>query len=472
MKIVLIFTLLLTTLLSEDNLKSSIVKIYTTHKNLNYLEPWNVSTYQASGSGVIIDDKRILTNAHVVANTTYIEIKHFGKSKRYKAKVIAVSHQADLALLSVQDKSFFNNTQDIEIGSLPFMRQKVSIYGFPLGGTTLSISDGIVSRIEHFRYKHSGEAFLGIQVDAAINPGNSGGPAISDGKIVGIVMQNNPSAQNIGYLVPPPIIKHFLKDIEDGKYDGFASLGIVSINLENPAMREFHGLSKDQSGHLITYITYNEQHGFKVGDIITAINGKKIENDGSVSFRKDEFTNYKYCIDSHQIGETIIVDVIRDGKEMKIPLTLKNKINELLLVKILQYDVMPSYIIHGGYIFSPLTNNLLSQSKNIPMRLKKYLRLWPTKDKKDVVVLIKVLADESNQGNHGITFLPIEKVNGKSISSFDDFKHIVKHSKEKFLLLEDEDGFQIVIDNVKARKNEKKLLNRYNISSNQSVKSD
>jgi S1-C subfamily serine protease len=471
MRVFLIIVCLSVTLFaSNKSIKNSVVKIYTTHKSLNYLEPWNVSTYQASGSGVIIDDKRILTNAHVVANSTYIEIKHFGKSKRYKAKVIAVSHQADLALLSVEDKSFFDNTKAIKIGDLPTMRQKVSIYGFPMGGTTLSISDGIVSRIEHFRYKHSGEAFLGIQVDAAINPGNSGGPAISDGKIVGIVMQNNPSAQNIGHLVPPPIIKHFLKDLEDGKHDGFASLGIVSINIENPAMREFHGLKKDQSGHLITYITYNEQHGFKVGDIITAINGKNVENDGSVSFRKDEFTNYKYCIDSHQIGEEIIVDIIRDGKRIQIPLALKNKINELLLVKILQYDVMPSYIIHGGYIFSPLTNNLLSQSKNIPMRLKKYLRLWPTKEKKDVVVLIKVLADENNQGNHGITFLPIEKVNGRSIESFDEFKNIIKDSKDKFLVLEDEDGFQIVIDNEIANKNQQELLNRYNISSSESVR--
>ncbi len=77
----------------------------------------------------------------------------------------------------------------LTFGSLPNVEQKIVVYGYPMGGSTLSATIGVVSRVEHHAYAHSGESFLAVQVDAAVNPGNSGGPALSDGKIVGVVMQ-------------------------------------------------------------------------------------------------------------------------------------------------------------------------------------------------------------------------------------------------------------------------------------------
>ncbi len=102
----------------------------------------------SSGSGSIISGKRILTNAHVVANQTFLEVKKYGDTKRYQAKVLQVSHEADLALLDVYDKSFFDNTTALEFGELPKMQDKVTVYGYPIGGNTISVSTGIVSRIE------------------------------------------------------------------------------------------------------------------------------------------------------------------------------------------------------------------------------------------------------------------------------------------------------------------------------------
>ncbi len=447
----------------EEQIKSAIVKIYTVSKKFDYLEPWNVSTHRANGSGTIISGHRILTNAHVVANSTFIEVKHPAESRRYKARVIAVSHQVDLALLGVEEEDFFEGITPLELDSLPQMRQKISIYGFPSGGTSLSISDGIVSRIEHYRYKHSGEPFLAIQVDAAINPGNSGGPAISDGKIVGVVMQNIPRAQNIGYLVPTPMIRHFLDDAADGNVEGFTALGVVMENLENPALRARYALDENQTGQLITYVTYN-QKGFQIGDIVTAIDGHRIENDGSVNFRNEDFTDLKYYLDLHQMGEIANFEVIREGRQMQIPLKLERTINDLLLVKILQYDSRPEYCIFGGYLFAPLTQDLLSEKNNMPLRLQKYSRIWPTAEKQDIVVMVKVLADETNRGNHGILYWPIETMNDTPVRSFEDFIQLMRSTSERFVTLKDDDGYQVVIDMQSARDNETGLLKRYGIS--------
>lgn len=217
---------LLLSVVSANSIKESIVKIYTVSKIPNYSIPWNSSIRRSHGSGSIILNNRILTNAHVVANETFIEVKRHGQTKRYQAEVEFISHQSDLALLRVKDESFFDNTTPLELGSLPEIQQKISVYGFPLGGNSLSVSTGIVSRLEHHTYAHSRENFLSIQIDAAVNPGNSGGPAISDGKITGVVMQQITKSQNIGYIVPCVVVNHFLEDVKDGLYDGFANLGV------------------------------------------------------------------------------------------------------------------------------------------------------------------------------------------------------------------------------------------------------
>ncbi len=264
---------------SSDSIDKSIVKIYTVSKTPNYLEPWNSTVRRSTGSGSIISGNRILTNAHVVANRTFIEVKKYGDTKRYQAKVKFVSHDVDLAILEVEDKEFFKGTTPLEFGELPNIQDKVTVYGYPMGGNTISVSTGIVSRIEHNMYVHSGKSFLSIQIDAPINPGNSGGPAISNGKLAGVVMQQIPRSQNIGYMVPIDIVRHFLKDIEDGRYDGFPQLGVYTEMLENPTSKDYFKLDKDEGGILVVKILYGSpfEKVLKKYDIITAIDGHKIE---------------------------------------------------------------------------------------------------------------------------------------------------------------------------------------------------
>ena len=100
------------------------------------------------------------------------------------------------------------------------------------------VTSGVVSRIEVGEYTYSGSSFLLLQVDSPINPGNSGGPAVIDGKLAGISMQTLKDAQNINYLVPTPVIRHFLDDVKDGRFDGFPELGIQVQLLENEAIRK------------------------------------------------------------------------------------------------------------------------------------------------------------------------------------------------------------------------------------------
>jgi len=455
----------------SQSIDSSIVKIYTVSKATNYLEPWNSSVQRSSGSGSIISGNRILTNAHVVANETFIEVKKYGDTKRYQAKVLYVSHDIDLALLEVQDKEFFKNTTPLEFGDLPNMQDKVTVYGYPMGGHTISVSTGIVSRIEHNRYAHSGKSFLAIQIDAAINPGNSGGPAISNGKIVGVVMQGITFSQSIGYMVPVDMIQHFLKDVSDGKRDGFPKLGIMTDKIENPTLKEYYHLAEKVGGILVVDIVYNSilKDVLKKEDIITAINGHKIENDGTVEFRKNQYTHFKYYIDLLQYGDKVTLDVLRNGKKLTLNVTLpKTSNSQHSTYSQLEYDKMPSYFMLGGYVFSPISQNLLNSSMSPMLGLRYAASKFPKKDKQELVVLLKVLASAHTRGDYGIAMWHIEKVNGKGFKDFKEFYHLVMDGDEKYVVLEDEDGAKVVIDRKKALANEKDLLQRYSIKANKS----
>ena len=126
----------------------------------------------------------------------------------------------DLAILKLDDDSFFDSHPPIPREKvLPGIKDAVMVYGYPTGGTTLSITKGIVSRIEFSLY-HSSVSGLRSQIDAAINPGNSGGPAIVDGKMIGLAFSRLGDAENIGYIIPCEEIDLFLEDIKDGRYDG------------------------------------------------------------------------------------------------------------------------------------------------------------------------------------------------------------------------------------------------------------
>jgi S1-C subfamily serine protease len=456
---------------SDDKSKQAIVKIYTTAKVPNYKEPWSSSMRSSTGSGAIIEGGYILTNAHVVANQSFIEVQRYGKPKRYIASVYAVSHQVDLALLKVQEESFFRGVEPLKLGELPKMEQHIVVYGYPMGGRTLSATIGVVSRIEHHTYTHSGETFLAIQVDAAVNPGNSGGPALSGGKIVGVVMQGITKSQNIGYLVPVGLVRHFIKDMQDGLYDGMADIGLGTQKLENPATRAYYGLDENVSGKLITKVAYHSTlYGtLQAGDILTAVNGHNIENDGTIEFRKHEYTHFHYAIDPYQMGEEIILDTIRNRKAISVKTKLRYKADDIYLVKTTRYDEMPEYFIFGSYVFVPLTRNLLRASSRNRVKLSSFASKWQDEERTEVVLLLKVLASDMSRGDNNFGMWAIDTINGEAFRDFQEFYEKVQKSHEKYLILQDKQGVQVIIDTQEARNKQAEILKKYNIEFDRSI---
>ncbi len=462
----------------EDGNRDAIVKIYTVNSKPDYFNPWKMlNTGNISGSGCIIKGKRILTNAHVVADHTFIQVRRYGQAKRFSARILSVSHEADLALLTVEDENFFSGVTPLKFGELPETQQEVLVYGFPVGGDSLSITKGILSRIEHQNYVHSSHYFLAGQIDAAINPGNSGGPVLVKNKIVGVVMQTYSSSrsENIGYMVPSLIIKHFLLDIEDGKYDGFPAIGLATQKLENPDMKRKYGISDTMTGIVVNHVVFGSPAEGKIfkDDILLSIDGHTIGDDGTLEFREKERTHFSHYINMHQLGEELNLEVFREGSVSHVSLPLQSTQTDIQLVSREQYDRNPRYFIFGGIVFSPLTKNLLKRwggrwNNKAPKELVIELSNWPSRERREVVVAVQVLAADVNQGYHDISNWIATEVNGKRIKDFNELYHIVTTSKEPFIVFKNDKGFRIVIDREKAQKSRHQILKTYNIKQDRS----
>ena len=455
---------------NKEALKDAVVHVYVVKHSYTTLTPWNSNTQKGSGSGLIIEGGLVLTNAHVAADATFLELQRHGETKRHEAEVLYISHEADLALLRTKEKGLYDDITPLKLGDLPETQQDVEVYGFPIGGTTLSVTRGVVSRIEKQNYAHTNENLIAVQVDAAINFGNSGGPVISDGKVVGVAMQSGFFTENIGYMIPTPIIRHFLKDVEDGEQDGFGFPGFLVQSMENPAMRKMYGLKDEQTGILVHKV-YSDAPAdglMEVGDIITHIDDHEIENNGTVEFRPGEFLDYTHYIDLHQLGEKLKLNIIRDGKAMDVSLLLDKPGKEYLLVKPNQYDKQPTYFIYGGFVFMPLNQDVLDNMEPVPSGLAALAAEPPTAKRREVVIMTKVLPADINKDYHHDRSLMINTINGESFADFEEFFNKLQTADTDFVVLTTDDGYQVVIDRLEAKEKQPSILARYGINSDRS----
>lgn len=239
----------------------------------------------------------IMTNAHCVAEATFVQVEVQGMPDKVEAEVVAVSHQIDLALIRLADRALEAKLQKalprIKLGDdLPAYRDKVVTVGYPQGGQQISFTEGVVSRIDVMQMAHSGLPSLLVQTDAAINPGNSGGPVFADGsgRAIGVATQKISGGEGLGYVVPVPMIRQFLRDLADQRVDGIPNLGFTYQTLENEALRRRLGLREGETGIRVNEIARGSSADglLRPDDVILEIAGDPVYNDGRIPFRRDQ----------------------------------------------------------------------------------------------------------------------------------------------------------------------------------------
>lgn len=339
--------------------ENSVVKIFATVRRPDPYKPWTkASPADVTGSGVIIEGKRILTNAHVVGYASQVEVQASQSGDRVPAKVIALARGLDLAVLELEDPSFFDKRPPVQRAAvLPDVREAVFAYGYPVGGNSLSTTRGIVSRVEFVGYG-SFSSGLRIQIDAPINPGNSGGPVIAGDKMIGLAFSMAANAQNIGYVIPNEEIELFLKDVADGRYDGKPLLHDSFQNLENTGLRQYLKIDKSVEGALVHRPYKNDASWpLKEGDIVTHVGEHPIDNQGMVKLGSNLRVRFQYRIQQLAKDGKVPMSIIRAAKPMKVEVPTSGP--RPLLIPDLNGGY-PSYFVYGPVVFTRATSEFLS----------------------------------------------------------------------------------------------------------------
>jgi S1-C subfamily serine protease len=431
---------------AEVTYSESVVMIRSVQQDFDYVTPWKQKAMgQVAGSGFVIEGNRILTNAHNVANYKYVELKKQNLAKRYPAMVSFVGHDCDLAIITVPDGSFFANTVALEFGGIPAVNSTVQTCGFPVGGSQVSITEGVVSRVDMSVYSHSqADSHLVVQTDAAINPGNSGGPVLQDGKVVGVAFQGLQAADNIGYMIPTTVIRHFLSDIEDGKYDSFGTLGITSFaGLHSKSYAEYLKVPQGKEGVVVlsTMLNSSVENVLKAGDVITRLDGYDVDNDGRILIHGLTI-DMSEAIEQNQISEQVQLEFYRAGKLQKATVTVA--LNRPVLDYSRSYDKKPDYEVFAGLVFVPVSRNFLETwgrtwINDIPFYLKYLfhdsLQLNTDRQRKEYVVLSEILPDEINSYCSGFKYEVVETVNGVDIWSLNDLPAAFRRSMDGYCVI-------------------------------------
>ena len=345
---------------TDDTTRASVVKIQTVIQEPDYSSPFRKGTPKhTSGTGVVIEGKRILTNAHVVAHALEVLIQPEHSSATWIATVEFLAAEVDLAVLKLEDESLFDEHPPlVRSVNLPRVQDPVTVYGYPQGGTALSITRGIVSRIEYAGYWFDAKG-LRVQVDAAINPGNSGGPVMVGETMIGLVFMGLQQADNIGYLIPCEEIDLFLADIADGRYHGKPVFLDYVRPLENDALRRSLGLEPGTRGVLITGlgpVGPHESYPLRVGDAITRIGAWAIDNTGMVWFEGIGLIDFRYLVQKVARDGALPITIVRDGVVAEVMVPVGPERDTWLVPYLARIGGEPSYFIYGPLVFVEATS--------------------------------------------------------------------------------------------------------------------
>lgn len=425
---------------------NAVVKVFSTVRYPDFFRPWTKQPpTDISGSGVIIEGKRILTNAHVVLYASQIQVQGNQSGDKISASVVAIAPDIDLAVLKLDDPTFFDTRPPLPRAShLPQIKDPVYAYGYPTGGSSLSITKGIVSRIEFVPYSLSTSG-LRIQIDAAINPGNSGGPAIAGNKMIGLAFSRLGNAQNIGYIIPSEEIELFLKDIADGHYDGKPAMYDDLQTLENPVLRAYLKLDKSTHGIIVHRpFLSTPSYPLKEWDLITKIAGVPIDDQGMIKLGSNLRVSFQYQLQKSSHDGKIPLTIVRGGKTLQIELPLLS--HRPLLLPDLK-GAYPSYFIYGPLVFSRASQQLAqvmagnSELSNVLSFIHSPLLTgradMPTSDRQDLAVISSPLFPHRlSKGYSNPSGGVVYSVNGIRVRSLAHLVTLLRDLKDDFVTFE------------------------------------
>jgi S1-C subfamily serine protease len=420
----------------------------------------------------------------VVSFSDTLQVRKDGDFEKHEVRLLFVNHEVDIALFTVVADDFWAGAVELPLGSTPRLQQRVDVVGFPMGGNGISITTGIVSRLDWGSYAHGGCENLLVTVDAAINGGNSGGPAISNGKVVGVAFQSLLDADNIGFIVPCEVLCTVLRDFDEavaasppgsGPCEpliprGFARFDPNTQCCENKEIRRAAGLPDGTSGVLIREVPLlsNLNGVLLKGDVIVALDGEPVSNDGRIKHGTGSPMDFRVKVTLKLVGEPLMLSVMRGGERFDIAALAE-----------LAPQIVPkrwfgpaAYVVFAGMVFVPMhsqkgADGLLEFPYNSwTAGLHKHAGRKHVNAKQQVCSLAAILPHTLMLG-YDFSFFqhePLLKVDGVDVLCLADILRATTQARGPWITFEFGDSKQVVLLLEDARVATTELMSKHGIA--------
>lgn len=465
---------------------SSLVRINATLQRYNFIRPWEKGApTPRRGLGAFITGKRVLTTAELVENSTYIELELTGTGEKTPAKIVGLDYEANLALLEPIDakSKIFDKLIPLELDDSVVAGDHLEIWQVEDNGNSVS-TDVKVLRVAVSNYFIPGSKLLTYQVKGSLqyHANSFTLPVIKEGKLAGLLLSYS-SKEQTSNLLPSPIIKHFLDDLKNGEYKGFANLGLGYAQTLDEQLRKFTHLTDKKGGVFVRQVVADSsagKGGVKTGDVILSINGQAIDSRGNYVDKRYGKINFSHLVrGASNVGDLVKMHIIRDGNPLDLEFPLLRKKPGDYLVDPYMFDRGPRFMILGGLIFQELT---------LPY-LKNWGDKWPTRGplnlvhaqanpepyeeegRKKIVFLSQVVKTPATIGYQGLGSIILTKVNGQEINAIGDLAEAFKKPNAQGLhKIEFADHPKIIYLDARMALSVNQQLSKYGIGQLQNLK--
>ena len=428
---------------ANGHLRAGIVSVRVTGQEWNWRAPWEKQApWTRTVTGLVVPGRRILVASTAFGNHLLVEAQKLGSEARTVARVELVDQEGPLALVSVDDPAFWEGLEALPLAERAPSEGPVTILRWQRSGL-LDSYPGTVQQVRSGRHGLSQTSLLTLEITSSAEGLGESEVAVANGRVAGLVTGRSGDAYA---ALAAPVLTQFLEGAAKGDWRGFARAGIAWQELTNPALREWLGLRTGETGIRLTHVAPNGSAGsvLKPGDVVLEIGGAKVDPTGY--YEHPLYGRMLFALlfsDGRRPGETMPVQVLRDGERLALRLTLRTMRPEQDLVPPYVFGRGPDYVVVGGLVFEEVTRPYLSAwgdwARRAPPRLLVAIDREPEEagaEGKRIVLLSSVLPDAANLGYQELRDLIVGRVNGRPISNLADLRQAFASPQGGFHVVE------------------------------------
>lgn len=455
-----------------EAIQSQLVHLNVYRQGYSWLIPWDKQDVQTRrGQALVLPNNQLLTTADLVSDSTLIEATRANEFRPFKANLVLLDLNLNLALLAVEQSEFFTGLKPIELAKAQMKEAAVYYYKDPTQG---EVKSGVIEKLMVAMRKVTGGQVPVLLMNTSLEGHTEAAAVFQNQNVVGIVLKKKESTL---FVAPSHLIESFLTNSRVTPYQSFGSRGFNWKRMPQDSTRAWLEVGLNDSGILVTEIL-NYGTGAQVLkrlDFLMEINGQAIGNDGKINHPDWGRVSFDYLFTSSlKLGSEIRYQLIRQGQQLQLTGKVSDYPPDKKFLPPKTVNSRPRYILQGGFLFQELNINYLENwgqdwANKAPVRLRLMAdidaSLQENKDR-HVVLLSRVIPDEINIGYQDLSNLVVQAINGHQVQNLNDLKQAFASNQGDFHLIDFAPGFERSQAVIPARQLEaanQRILKNYRI---------